>query len=767
MTLLHRGSASGFALLFLFAFASGCGSSGSPVALSNIPRNLSYTPSSLSLALGVPMVPAVPRLTGTATVWKVEPKLPSGLGLDPASGTISGTPKQLFASTLYTVVAAGDYGSTKTTISVAVALPAQDALLAVGDSGLLSVSAPGISVGSWLPPTHLDLGAPARAAALATQAGFVLTLLDDDTVLASKISASTLAQSRAARSQVLPGASAILAHDDLAFVVSNVTQQVAVYAIGATDGALVQFALADTGVDPCGIAVARDGKDLLVVCKGTEELLRYRVDKIGQKLLTVERLRLGRGPCAIAVKDVGITDATSGFLLIADSLAKEIEVLTIDPDNGDLRAVRRVPVGKQPSALAVDPTGTRAFVLAGVPPELVSLSIGQDLSVAETGRVALPDGVDGLTLAVDAKELITLASEPGLLRSFAIGTAGVLSAGRSHALRPGTRAVLSRPTAQLAPVTLRGMIAIDRDAGTVVEIQNGSASRSFRLGVEPSILQLDRASSFALVACRGDDTLWRLRIDPANGRILGVDGPAVVGGGLADIAIEPSGRFCYVTCATSNELVTLSLAPQVPTVVKRSTAGVAPKALALDPSGRFLAATITGWQQLDIYYVDPKSGIPLGISYAIVGSDPRGITFDLEGRHVYVATGSGGTVLGYAIDAETGALTALPTRTLASQPSELIALEGAIVTADRDGSDAQSLLAEFESGALLTAERVATLAGVQRLVPDATRTGFWAVATLSRSLQRIGRDLANGVLGVRETIPTGFAPADLVIVSAR
>lgn len=444
-----------------------------------------------------------------------------------------------------------------------------------------------------------------------------------------------------------------------------------------------------------------------------------------------------------------------------------MDAFAIDRTNGDLRFVQRLFVGGKPSRVVLDPALRRAVVLSTEPNELVVLGIANQRELSVAGRVDLPGTTDALTLAVDAREVLASDSSTGIVRSFAFDSSGAPIAGRVAAFAPGTNVLVSLPTASAAKLVTRGMLAIDRDAGTLVEVPASGQGRVFRLGAGPNALALDRASSFALLGCRGDDTLWRIRLDTANARVRTIEAPITVSGGIAGIAIDPAGRFAYVSCDASHEILTFALDGALPRLVRRSSAGIAPRALAVDPHGRFLAAAITGWNQIDLFYIDQDSGIPFGISYASAGGDPRELTFDLSGRRVYVATGSSGTLLGYAIDDATGALTKIADRVLGASPTTLAATEEGLVAAENGAALAQALPADPGTGALLALESVVLDAGTTRLVPEATRSGFWALSATARSLQRVARDAATGKLVVAERVPLGFTPLELVVLATR
>jgi hypothetical protein len=74
---------------------------------------------------GVAIQPNIPYNSGgTITSYRVSPPLPAGLSLDPATGTISGTPTTVAPTAAYTVTASNSAGSINTTLNLAVNEPA-------------------------------------------------------------------------------------------------------------------------------------------------------------------------------------------------------------------------------------------------------------------------------------------------------------------------------------------------------------------------------------------------------------------------------------------------------------------------------------------------------------------------------------------------------------------------------------------------------------------------------------------------------------------
>ncbi|MBN2159680.1 MAG: putative Ig domain-containing protein [Spirochaetes bacterium] len=83
------------------------------------PSGLAYT-TPVIYTQGVEITPNEPSVTGTVTSWSVDPDLPEGLALDPATGTISGTPAAVQAAADYTVTAGNSGGSDTAVIRITI-----------------------------------------------------------------------------------------------------------------------------------------------------------------------------------------------------------------------------------------------------------------------------------------------------------------------------------------------------------------------------------------------------------------------------------------------------------------------------------------------------------------------------------------------------------------------------------------------------------------------------------------------------------------------
>ncbi|HVS09019.1 MAG TPA: putative Ig domain-containing protein, partial [Planctomycetota bacterium] len=121
----------------LCALACACGGGGGGGSKGQPPANLTYSQSPAIYLRGVSVEPNVPTVAGAVASWIVNPSLPAGLALDPASGIVSGTPAALTPAADYTVAASNAFGSAVFDLRLSVVAPARFALCGhIADSTL-------------------------------------------------------------------------------------------------------------------------------------------------------------------------------------------------------------------------------------------------------------------------------------------------------------------------------------------------------------------------------------------------------------------------------------------------------------------------------------------------------------------------------------------------------------------------------------------------------------------------------------------------------
>jgi 6-phosphogluconolactonase len=179
---------------------------------------------------------------------------------------------------------------------------------------------------------------------------------------------------------------------------------------------------------------------------------------------------------------------------------------------------------------------------------------------------------------------------------------------------------------------------------------------------------------FALAADLGLDEILIYRFNDAKGALTPNNSPYAKlnpGAGPRHIAFHPNGKFVYVLAEMENSVTVFaykasngSLSP-LQTVSALSTLRKdyqGPKEaaeIAVHPSGKFLyASNRAGIDTISAFAIDPAKGtLHLKNEYPTMGKTPRNFAIDPTGKFLLAANQASNNIVTFRIDANTGALT--------------------------------------------------------------------------------------------------------------
>jgi 6-phosphogluconolactonase len=209
------------------------------------------------------------------------------------------------------------------------------------------------------------------------------------------------------------------------------------------------------------------------------------------------------------------------------------------------------------------------------------------------------------------------------------------------------------------------------------------------LTLSPFALTAQSNNQYAYVAIADSGQVFGYRLNATNGNLTPLEGSPFPNSNLdgsSSITADPAGRFLYATSqyAPTNKNV---IGFRIDRPTGRLTpipgspfgAGAVASAIAIDPSGRFAYVSNYGGNSVSAFKIDQSDGRLLPIASYAAGSTPGAVTVDPLGKFVYVANSVSNDVSGYAINQATGALTQItgspfPTgtgpRSLAVDPNE-------------------------------------------------------------------------------------------------
>ncbi|HWZ83231.1 MAG TPA: beta-propeller fold lactonase family protein [Terriglobales bacterium] len=176
------------------------------------------------------------------------------------------------------------------------------------------------------------------------------------------------------------------------------------------------------------------------------------------------------------------------------------------------------------------------------------------------------------------------------------------------------------------------------------------------------------ASHNAYVTLPDKGEVALLHVNDSTGVIsLGPATPQVLGTSPTGIAIDPGKKFLYVgnvdSSAHSVSIYNITsdgtLTQTLPDVI--FPAGITPRALAIDASGKYLLITTNfAGQNLLVFSLNGGSGAPTQIGAYTANSSPNNLTISPSSNFVYVANEDVSLITAFSLDSATGNLSPIP-----------------------------------------------------------------------------------------------------------
>jgi 6-phosphogluconolactonase len=365
--------------------------------------------------------------------------------------------------------------------------------------------------------------------------------------------------------------------------------------------------------------------------------------------------------CALAVGVVMLSIAASGrpqtppagkpgtlvyFGTYTNEKSKGIYVSRLDPSTGTLSPPELAAESRNPSFLAVHPSGDFLYAVGeisdfgGKPGGSVSAFAVQRATGSLKALNAQSSGGPGPAHLVTDK-----AGRNVLVANYGGGSVAVLPIDKDGTLKPAS--------------------AFIQHTGSSVNPDRQKAPHAHSINLDPG-------NRFAYVADLGIDKVMIYRFNPADGSLAPNDPPSVSlepGAGPRHFAFHPQGRFAYVineihctiTAFTADPtggglkaMQTISTLPAGRAVEK----GFSTAEVQVHPSGKFLYGSNRGHDSIAVFAIDEKTGqLTLVQHESTGGSTPRGFGIDPTGSYLLAGNQRSDSVVAFRIDPKTGRLT--------------------------------------------------------------------------------------------------------------
>jgi 6-phosphogluconolactonase len=192
---------------------------------------------------------------------------------------------------------------------------------------------------------------------------------------------------------------------------------------------------------------------------------------------------------------------------------------------------------------------------------------------------------------------------------------------------------------------------------------------------------VDQTNKCCYATSLGSDTVMEWKFDPATGT-LSPNGPGEVhtkpGAGPRHMALHPNRRFLYLITETTDTIGAYAIDPASGTLKELQFVDALPEGfkeqpaaadLHVTPDGRFLYGSERKTSTLAGYRIDPEKGTLSPIGHFATEKTPRGFNIDPRGRFLLSVGLDSNAMTVYRIDPQSGALTSLKHYPMGEQPN--------------------------------------------------------------------------------------------------
>jgi len=314
-----------------------------------------------------------------------------------------------------------------------------------------------------------------------------------------------------------------------------------------------------------------------------------------------------------------------------------------DPDTGATSPVMLAAATENPSFLATDPTGRFLYAVNEL----------ENFQGAPTGAVSA-FAIDQTSAKLTAlQQVSSLGAGPAHV---SVDTTGRFLFAANY--NSGNYAVFPIGSdGRLGPHT-----AFVQDVGSSVNADRQAGPHAHSIQATPD-------NRFVLVADLGIDQVRIDRFNAHTGRLAPAR-PAFVkvtpGAGPRHVAFAPSGRFVYLVSEMGSAVTVFAYDPDHGILQPQQTVSTLTKAvpgnraaeIAIDASGRFLYVSNRGDDSLVVFRVDAGDGRLAALQWiASGGKNPRHFTIDPTGRWLSAANQDTNNISLFQIESNTGRLT--------------------------------------------------------------------------------------------------------------
>jgi 6-phosphogluconolactonase len=339
-------------------------------------------------------------------------------------------------------------------------------------------------------------------------------------------------------------------------------------------------------------------------------------------------------------------NAPDTVVYVSNAASKEIHILAMNRDSGELTLIDKVPVPgtdkPSPSSMPMAVTPDRRFLYAALRSDTFPVStFALDRAsgrLTHLGTTPLADSMAYIVTDRTGRYLLS-ASYPGnKLTINPIGDNGLIQEKPTQIIpdRPKAHCILVDAANKNVYATSLGadlVMSFKLDPGTGTLSPNGRGGIHTKAGAGPRHLALHPNGRFLYLITETTDTIGAYGVDPATGTLTELqfvnalpeefkEQPAA-----ADLHVTPDGRFLYGSERKTSTLAGYRIDPDKGTLspIGHFPTEKTPRGFNIDPRGRFLLSVGLDSNAMTVYRIDPQSGALAVAKQYPMGQQPNWI----------------------------------------------------------------------------------------------------------------------------------------------
>lgn len=307
--------------------------------------------------------------------------------------------------------------------------------------------------------------------------------------------------------------------------------------------------------------------------------------------------------------------------------------------------------------MVITPNGKFAYSVNNTSNALIRpYSIDQSTGALTTLTTVTPNGTPSTvpTIAINAKGTFLYVSTAGGTGGYQIQvfsldqSTGTITYSSSYTLPTSAqcRAITIHPTGKFLYYTTYAtapyavyQLSIDQSTGALTvgsSLVMGSFSTFDNFAIEPTgrFLYMPIIGPAASI-----NTIEVYSINQSTGQLTLLQSIAAGGAQPRSIAVDPSGRFLYITCYNAGTVGQFSIDQStglLTSIASPISSGTQPEWISIDPSGQFAYVTNHGASTISIFYINQGTGILASLGTIASPTTPDFVIIDPTGRFAYV-----------------------------------------------------------------------------------------------------------------------------------